>query len=162
MKIKIKMQYQQNNYNQKPYQQNQNPAYNQPQYGQQPQYRQQPQYGQQQQFGQYQPYPQSQYQGNASYNDIPEFQIISKGIGIYEREHYVITHAAYDALNNREDPLSEGIIKRIKQQLKGEWMVFASTINLKGFDFSLSIVTGNDFLCFTIKGFRFQVCRLRD
>ena len=56
----------------------------------------------------------------------------------------------------------EFIVKRIKQQLKGEWLVFASTINLKGFDFSLSIVTGNDFLCFTIKGFRFQVCRLRD
>ena len=132
------MQYQQNYYNQQqPYQQ---------------QYSQQPQYGQ--------PQPNPQY--NYSQSDIPEFQLISRGRGIDEREFYTITHAANDALNNREDPLSDGIIRRVKQQIQGEWMAFASIASLKGFDFSLSIVAGNDFLCFTIKNFRFQVCRLRD
>jgi hypothetical protein len=62
----------------------------------------------------------------------------------------------------KEDPLSNGIIKRIKKDLGGEWMVFASIQDLKGYDFSLSIVTGNDFLSFLIDNFRFQVCRLRD
>ena len=135
------MQYQQNYYNPQPY-----PAYQQPQYGQPPQY------------GQIQPNPQFSY----ATNDIPEFQLIKRGKGIDERELSVITHAAYEALRNREDPLSDGIIRRVKQQIKGEWMAFASIADLKGFDFSLSIVTGNDFLCFIIKNFRFQVCRLRD
>ena len=39
---------------------------------------------------------------------------------------------------------------------------FASVKDLKGYDFSLSIVTGNDFLSFYIDNFHFQVCRLRD
>ena len=145
------MQYQQNYYNQQQ-------PYQQPQYSQQPQYGQQPQYSQQPQYGQPQPNPQYNY----SQSDIPEFQLISRGRGIDEREFYTITHAANDALNNREDPLSDGIIRRIKQQIQGEWMAFASIASLKGFDFSPSIVAGNDFLCFTIKKFRFQVCRLRD
>ena len=64
------MQYQQNYYNQQqPYQQ---------QYSQQPQYGQQPQYSQQPQYGQPQPNPQYNY----SQNDIPEFQLISRGRGI--------------------------------------------------------------------------------
>jgi hypothetical protein len=94
--------------------------------------------------------------------DIPTFKLIGRGKGIDEKEYYVITHAASSALNAKEDPLSNGIIKKIKAELGGEWMVFASVEGLKGYDFSLSIVTGNDFLSFTIQNFRFQVCRLRD
>ena len=93
---------------------------------------------------------------------IPTFKLIGRGKGIDEKEYYVITHSAADALNAREDPLSHGIIKRIKKNLKGEWMVFASIEGLKGYDFSLSYVSGNDFLSFTIQNFRFQVCRLRN
>jgi len=95
-------------------------------------------------------------------SDIPNFKLTGKGNGIDEKEFYVITHSAADALNAKEDPLSNGIIKKIKKDLGGEWMVFASVEGLKGYDFSLSIVTGNDFLSFTIQNFRFQVCRLRD
>ena len=104
------------------------------------------------------PYPPPQ--NNQS--DIPNFRLISRGTAIDQREFYVITHSAADALNKKEDPLSNGIIKRIKKDLGGEWMVFASIQDLKGYDFSLSIVTGNDFLSFLIDNFRFQVCRLRD
>ena len=145
--------------------------YSQGQYNQQrPPYAQQPPYGQPQQppypQPQQPPYPQPQqppYGGQPNnQTDIPNFRLIGRGNGIDEREYYVITHAAADALNKKEDPLSNGIIKRIKRDIGGEWMVFASIENLKGYDFSLSIVTGNDFLSFTIQNFRFQVCRLRD
>ena len=132
---------------QPPYQGSQAP-YGQPPYGQPPYQGSQPPYG-----GPQPPYPNQ---------PIPGFNLIGRGNGIDEKEFYVITHAAFDALNMKEDPLSNGIIKRIKKDLGGEWMVFASVEGLKGYDFSLSIVTGNDFLSFTIRNFRFQVCRLRD
>ena len=155
-----------NQYSQPPYGQppQQQPPYGQqqPPYGQPPQ--QQPPYGQppQQQppYGQQQP-PYGQQQPT-NQTDIPNFKLISRGNGIDQREYYIITHAAADALKMKEDPLSNGIIKRIKKDLGGEWMVFASIQDLKGYDFSLSIVTGNDFLSFLIDNFRFQVCRLRD
>ena len=38
----------------------------------------------------------------------------------------------------------------------------ASVEELKGYDYSLSIVTTIDFLSFTIENFLFQFCRLRD
>jgi len=101
-------------------------------------------------------------QQDPNQTDIPSFRLIGRGKGIDEKEYFDITHAANDALRAKEDPLSNGIIKRIKNSLGGEWMVFASVEGLKGYDFSLSIVTGNDFLSFTIENFRFQVCRLRD
>ena len=144
-------------YGQPPQQQ---PPYGQqqPPYGQPPQ--QQPPYGQQQPpYCQPPPYGQQQ---PTNQTDIPNFKLISRGNGIDQREYYIITHAAADALKMKEDPLSNGIIKRIKKDLGGEWMVFASIQDLKGYDFSLSIVTGNDFLSFLIDNFRFQVCRLRD
>ena len=172
-----------------PYQPNQMSNYQQPppygppqQYSQQPPYGQPPQQGQQpSQYGppygqppynqqtsgmpQQPPYGQPPYnpaQADPNQTDIPSFRLISRGKGIDEKEYYDITHAASDALRAKEDPLSNGIIKRIKNSLGGEWMVFASVEGLKGYDFSLSIVTGNDFLSFTIENFRFQVCRLRD
>ena len=141
-----------NQYSQPPNQYSQQPPYGQPS---QPPYGQPP-YGPPQPSGYGAPPP------NPNQTDIPNFKLISRGNGIDEREYYCITHAAADALNKKEDPLSNGIIKRIKRDLGGEWMVFASIENLKGYDFSLSIVTGNDFLSFTIQNFRFQVCRLRD
>ena len=174
--------------NQPPYQPNQMSNYQlpqgqgqQPPYGQQQsQYGQQPPYGQQlygqppqvqPPYGQQPPYgspqgnmPPQQFSQNRDPNqtDIPNFKLIGRGKGIDEKEYYVITHSAANALNAKEDPLSNGIIKKIKAELGGEWMVFASIEGLKGYDFSLSIVTGNDFLSFTIQNFRFQVCRLRD
>ena len=159
-----------NQYSQGQYNQQRPPYAQQPPYGGQPQ---QPPYGGQQQqppYGGQQKQPpyggqqqQPPYGGQPNnQTDIPNFRLIGRGNGIDEREYYVITHAAADALNKKEDPLSNGIIKRIKRDIGGEWMVFASIESLKGYDFSLSIVTGNDFLSFTIQNFRFQVCRLRD
>ena len=97
-----------------------------------------------------------------NYCDIHSFKLIKRGKGIDKNEYYYITHAANDAYQAREDPLSKGTIKRIKKALGGEWMVFSGVKGLKGYDFTLSIVTGNDFLSFTIGDFDFQVCRLTD
>ena len=136
-------------YGQPPQQQ---PPYGQPPYGQPPYGQQPPPYGA----------PQgSMPPGDPNASDIPTFRLIGRGRGIDEKEYYIITHSASEALNAKEDPLSNGIIKKIKKQLGGEWMVFASVEGLKGYDFSLSIVTGDDFLSFIIQNFRFQVCRLR-
>ena len=170
-------------YGQPPLNQMSQPPYGQPSYGPPPQngpsYGQQPYgppqnqspYGNQPQYGPPQgsmppqnnmPPQQFSQGGDPNQTDIPSFKLIGRGKGIDEREYYVITHAASNALNAKEDPLSNGIIKKIKADIGGEWMVFASVEGLKGYDFSLSIVTGNDFLSFTIQNFRFQVCRLRD
>ena len=106
--------------------------------------------------------PYASVKPDPNYSDIHSFELIKRGKGIDQNEYYYITHSANDALQNREDPLSNGIIKRIKRSLGGEWMVFSSIKGLKGYDFSLSIVTGNDFLSFYIDNYHFQVCRLRD
>ena len=167
--------YQQNQMSNYQQQYGQNPMFNpqqgqmpQPSYGQ-PSYAQQ--YNQQQQSEIPQPsfcppqqgnMPPQTYGDNPNQTDIPNFKLYGRGKGIDDKEYYVITHASNDAFRAKEDPLSNGIIKRIKRDLGGEWMVFASVEGLKGYDFSLSIVTGNDFLSFTIENFRFQVCRLRD
>lgn len=146
-----------------PYGQPQQPA----PYGQPPQpspYGQPPQpapYGQPQQPAPYgapqQPAPYGQYPVS-----IPGLELLQRGTGIDDREYTSITTSANDALNAREDPLSNGVIKRIKQSIGGEWFVFACKKGLKGFDFGLSVVTGGDYLSFTINNFLFRVCRLRD
>ena len=130
-----------NQYSQPPNQYSQQPPYGQPRppYGQpsQPPYGQPP-YGP--------PQPSGYGAPNPNQTDIPNFKLISRGNGIDEREYYCITHAAADALNKKEDPLSNGIIKRIKRDIGGEWMVFASIESLKGYDFSLSTITDGELL----------------
>ena len=106
--------------------------------------------------------PYASVKKDPNYSDIPLFNLLDRGKGIDPNEYYYITHAANDALQAREDPLSNGIIKRIKKSIGGEWMVVSSIKGLKGYDFMLSIVTDNDFLSFYIDNFHFQVCRLRD
>ena len=104
----------------------------------------------------------SHSQQNPNFSDIHSFNLLKRGKGIDKNEYYYITHAAKKALQAKEDPLSNGIIKRIKSSIGGEWMVCASTKGLKGYDFCVSVVTGNDFLQFTIGNYKFHVCRLRD
>ena len=77
--------------------------------------------------------------------------MIGREPGIDESELYFIIHAAYDALGKREAHLSDGIIKRINQQIKREWMVFAFILSLKGFDFILIILTGRIFFVLQLK-----------
>ena len=91
--------------------------------------------------------------------DIPSFKLISRGEGINEKEYYVIIHSAANALNAKEDPLPEGIIKRMKNVLEGNWMVFANVKGLKGYDFSCSHINPKCFLSFLIGNFSFHALK---
>ena len=146
-------------------QQQQIPQYGQqqqiPQYGQQqiPQYGQQqqqiPQYGQQQQipqYGQQQIYQQQMQPQN--------FKLLARGQGIDNNEYNAIITSATNAFNARMNPLSTGTVSIIKQMIGGEWFVFVCPVGEQNYDFSLSVVTGGDFLSFYIDKFHFQVCRL--
>ena len=158
------MNYQQQIPNQYAQQQQQIPQYGQqqqiPQYGQQiPQYGQQqqqiPQYGQQQQipqYGQQQIYQQQMQPQN--------FKLLARGQGIDNNEYNAIITSATSAFNARMNPLSTGTAKLIKQMIGGEWFVFVCPVGEQNYDFSLSVVTGGDFLSFYIDKFHFQVCRL--
>ena len=136
-------------------QQQQIPLYQQqiPQYGQQQQ--QIPQYGQQQQipqYGQQQIYQQQMQPQN--------FKLLARGQGIDNNEYNAIITSATSAFNARMNPLSTGTAKLIKQMIGGEWFVFVCPVGEQNYDFSLSVVTGGDFLSFYVDRFHFQVCRL--
>ena len=137
-------------------QQQQIPQYQQqiPQYGQQQQ--QIPQYGQQQQipqYGQQQIYQQQQMQPQ-------NFKLLARGQGIDNNEYNAIITSATSAFNARMNPLSTGTATLIKQMIGGEWFVFVCPVGEQNYDFSLSVVTGGDFLSFYVDRFHFQVCRL--
>lgn len=94
--------------------------------------------------------------------DMSNIKLLGRGIGIDEREYACIINSCVQALASRADPLSAEVVKLIKQGIGGEWFVFTSKQGLAGYDFSLSVVTGNDFLSFIHNNFHFQICRLRD
>ena len=104
----------------------------------------------------------SEYNKNNQIIKIPNFKLYNIGKGIDNAEYYTIVNSANEALKVRENPLSSGVIKRIKSKIKGEWMIVASVKGLKGFDFTISKVTGSDFLSFSIDKFHFQVCRIQN
>ena len=104
----------------------------------------------------------SEYNKNGQIINIPNFKLINIGKGIDKTEYNTIVNSANEALKVRENPLSSGVIKRIQSKIKGEWMIVASVKGLKGFDFTISKVTGSDFLSFTIDKFHFQVCRIKN
>ena len=104
----------------------------------------------------------SEYNKKNQIINIPNFKLINIGKGIDKNEYYTIINSANEALKVRENPLSSGVIKRIQSKIKGEWMIVASVKGLKGFDFTISKVTGSDFLSFSIDKFHFQVCRIKN
>ena len=118
--------------------------------GMQQQYAQQP--GMAQQYGQ-QPGMQQQY-------GQPKLQVFARGNGIDQNEYNGIIQGCTMAYNAKTTPLSNACVQNIKQILRGEWFVFVCTLGNKDNDFSLSIVTGSDFLSFSLDNKHFQVCRL--
>ena len=104
----------------------------------------------------------SEYNKKNQIINIPNFKLINIGKGIDKTEYNTIVNSANEALKVRENPLSSGVIKRIQSKIKGEWMIVASVKGLKGFDFTVSKVTGSDFLSFSIDKFHFQVCRIKN
>ena len=91
--------------------------------------------------------------------DIPSFELICRGRNIGEKEFYVITNASAQALNAKDDPLSNGIIERIRKEIEGKWFVFACVKGLKGYDFFFSEGSADYFLSFNIQNFSFQVTK---
>ena len=117
-------------------------------------------------YGKKQPQPQNPLQpkkqpfnGNQQDN-IPYFKLIQRGNNINEREFNVIIHASNDALNLMEDPLSDGIVKRIIKDIGGAWLVFACADGLKGYDFSCNLAYSANIISFTLRNFKFVVSRL--
>ena len=92
---------------------------------------------------------------------IPNFKLLNKGSGIDDHTFDVLIHASYEALKAREDPLSEGIIKRIKLKIEGGWMVFAFINGLRGYDYAISNIRYSDGIDFLIDRFRFQIYKTR-
>ena len=117
-------------------------------------------------YGKKQPQPQNPLQpkkqpfnGNQQDN-IPYFKLIQRGNNINEREFNVIIHASNDALNLMEDPLSDGIVKRIIKDIGGAWLVFACADGLKGYDLSCNLAYSANIISFTLRNFKFVVSRL--
>lgn len=124
----------------------------QQQYGQQPGMQQM--YGQQQQMYGQQPGMYGQQMNQ------PKLQLIAKGKGIDQNEYNGIIQGCTMAYNINSNPLSNECVKNIKNLIRGEWFVFVCPVGSKQYDFSLSIVTGSDFLSFSLDSTHFQVCRL--
>ena len=132
------------------------------QYGQQQQPGMMGQYGQtQQQPGMMGQYGQAQQPGMmGQYGQQPKLQVFAKGQGIDQNEYNAIISGCSMAYTMKATPMSNNAIKNIKNSIRGEWFVFVCPVGNKQYDFSLSIVTGADFISFALDNTQFQVCRL--
>ena len=92
---------------------------------------------------------------------IPKFTLIFRGSEIDDNTYNIITRSSYEGLKAREDPLSSGIIKRIKLQIQGEWAAFCFVKGLGGYDYSISLARLCDSVSFTIDTFKFQIIKLK-
>ena len=92
----------------------------------------------------------------------PKFSLFKRGKGIDENEYNTIIGSAISSYLNHTNPLSSGTAYSIKNKIGGEWFVFVCPVNITNYDFNLSVVTGGDFLSFSIDNLHFQVCRIRD
>ena len=90
-----------------------------------------------------------------------KIKIISRGIGINEKEYDAITTSCIILKNlNTPPPLSYKCIKKIKEQIGGEWMVFVVPETEKNYDFYLSNVIGEKYLTFIYSGDEFHACKI--
>ena len=90
----------------------------------------------------------------------PKFQQFARGQGIDNNEYNAIISGCTNAFMMKANPLSNACVKNIKNMIRGEWFVFVCPVGSKQYDFSLSIVTGADFLSFSLDSTQFQVCRI--
>ena len=128
----------------------QQPPYGQPGPQQPPYGQQQPPYGQppQPQFGDRPPYPNGQV------------QVLSRGMGINDKEYQDITSACIEVQSKNPTPISQMCIQKIKEKVRGEWYVFVCPDTETNFDFYLSFVDGGKYLTFKYGTNEFHVCGL--
>ena len=101
-------------------------------------------------------------QMNNHNNNNNNIQVLNKGDGLKQKEIDCIINSASESLNKREDPLSKAIISKVKNQIGGDWVIFAYVNGLKGYDLSVSIGEKDRMLSFDIDNFRFQVIKIGD
>ena len=89
-----------------------------------------------------------------------KLEIIGQGKGLRNEEINCIINSAYEALNKREDPLSKGIINKLIRRIGGDWVIFASINQLKGYDLSVSTYNSNKIFDFLIDNFRIQAIKI--
>jgi len=94
------------------------------------------------------------------YNQQPKLQILNRGKGIDQNEYNAVISGCTMAYNMKANPMSNACVQNIKNIINGEWFVFICPVGYKQYDFSLSIVTGGDFLSFSLNDTQFQVCRI--
>ena len=91
---------------------------------------------------------------------IPNLKLLRRGSEIDDYTYEVITNASYEALKAREDPLSNGILKRIKLKIQQDWFVLALIYGLKGYDYMISNAKISNSVDFLIGKFRFQIIKI--
>ena len=91
----------------------------------------------------------------------PIYKQILIGYGIDQREYQSIVNACTQAYISGLIPLSNYAANYIKSYLGGEWFVFVSDIGTEDYDFSLTMVKGDDVMVFSLDNKRFEVCRLK-
>ena len=90
---------------------------------------------------------------------VHRIEILARGGGLRGEEINCIINSTVGALNKREDPLSKGIINKLISRIGGDWVIFASINQLKGYDLSVSTYNSNKILDFLIDNFRIQVIK---
>ena len=91
---------------------------------------------------------------------IPNLKLLRRGSEIDDYTYDIITHASYEALKAGEDPLSNGVLKRIKKKIRQEWIVVAFVYGLRRFDFMISNAKISYSADFVIGKFRFQLFKM--
>ncbi len=91
----------------------------------------------------------------------PVFAQVAVGQGINQMEYQSIVNSCTQSYSYKQNPLSTSAGKYIKGALGGDWLVICSNAQNKNFDFSLTSVSGGDFMSFTLDQTLFQVCRLK-
>ena len=118
------------------------------------------QYGQQGQqkapYGKYQqPYGQSS-QPNSN------VQILSRGMGINDKECQDIIASCIEVYSKNLAPISNRCIQLIKEKIGGEWYIFVCPDSETNYDFYLSFVDGGKYITFKYGTNEFHVCGIKN
>ena len=112
---------------------------------------------------------------NDDYNNLNPFSILGQksdklepkyveyavGKDISLIEYNNIKASAITAYQDNMEPLSSSISHSIRSKIGGEWFVFISPLDVNEYDFSLSVVNGNNFMSFSLDNKLFQICRIK-
>ena len=89
-------------------------------------------------------------------------ELIKIGKGLNNKDIKIINESTFTALNKREDPFFKAIIKRVKSIIGRDWVIFAYTNGLKGYDFSVRTYDEDKIISYSVDCFRFEVIKIRD